>query len=147
MATKPQPQEKKKGVRIGELSLPQRTDQADYIKAEDLERIFPFTIFSAHSGKNTRGEYIRFGVAWQEKGDGDKPVTVKRVFTCSANDERNALMRDVKRHSAILNCRLYIVDIGGGMTYNKIQDADAIPPEGVLDTSSSQLSDDDIPFA
>lgn len=130
----------KKAVRLGELNMPQRTDAVDYIKAEDLQLIDRFTIFSAFPGKNSRGEYVRFGVAWKE-GD----TVIKRVFTASANDERNALLREVRRHGAITNCRLYIVNIGGGMTYNKIQDADAIPPEGVSESSPS-AGDDDIPF-
>lgn len=150
MAAKPQPQETsqtttgqtpRKAKKMSDLKLPGRTDAVEYVKAEDLERIFPFTIFSASPSKGRYGDRIRFGVAWKEDGQ-----VVKKVLTVSANDERNALMHDVRRHGAVTNCRLYILDTGNGTTYNKIVDADEPPPDESVSATEVANRDDDIPF-
>lgn len=128
-------------VRMKQVTTP-RTDRPEYIKAEELQYIFPFTIFSVSGPHASRfgGDRFKFGVAWKEQ---DGSVT-KRVLTLTANEDRTELAFNVRKHGAIINCRITELQLGGDYTYWKIHDADEVP-EGVIDTSSQRQQD--IPFA
>lgn len=117
-----------------------RADLPDFIKAEELQAQYPFTIFGASPSKGRFGDRIRFDVAYKQ---GDE--VIKKVLTLSANDERNDLMYEVRRHGAIVGCRLVEIQLGGGQTYWKIIDADAALPETVIMDES--VRDEEIPFA
>jgi hypothetical protein len=124
-----------------------KTDAPEFIKSGELETKFPFTIYGASEKSGQYGDRIYFQVAWKDTNG----EVIKRVWTPTANDERRAIMREVKK-SAITNCRVVAVPTNGQYDYYKIIDADAdvdaVIAEALelLKKDNDEAIDNDIPF-
>lgn len=118
-----------------------KTDLPEYIKSEELQAHFPFTIFGAAPDKGRFGDRVRFDVAFKIEG-----VVNKRVWTPSVTKDRTALMLEVRQGGAITGCRLVELDLSGGYTYWKVIGADEPLPENVIIGDARSVRDEEIPF-
>lgn len=142
-ATQQKADNKKKGTKLSELGLLQRTDSPEYIKSEELAKYFPFTIYSGKETRGRFGERINFKVAFKIDGE-----LQKRDWTPTANEDRRLLLHAVRSKGAITNCRLIEIPLtGGDFNYWKVVDADENLEQYFVGASEgTTFQDVDIPF-